>query len=264
MPIVESKDLATQSQAEVAVHLSSDFTQNIDFREQLYNSGDVGLIKDVQVSTERIVRSNGILYDLDPKLYRPSSLLPTIPTEPAEFYAVVAKPWLSRHAVLNHLEVRNSGTGLHGILWFSEPVTFDSDQDRQRWAGIIQVVQAALPVDPDQPGITAVTRPSGSINSKNGATVSILKSGAPVSHEDVLALYDEMRHAPFKTVMRILGGSDRLTPCPICGKDGSRLSAMDRVGQCYGSCGTVRLEQLYDAVLAPRSTKKQEADHVTA
>jgi hypothetical protein len=39
------------------------------------------------------------------------------------------------------------------------------------------------------------------------------------------------------------------------------MSAIDHVGRCYGSCGTVKLEQLYDVFLAPRATKRKEANH---
>ncbi len=253
-----------QSQSQDSAPQPSDRDPLVDSREQLFNGGESGPITDIQVSTERIAKLNGIFFDIDPRLCCSSQLFPKIPTEPTAFYETIAKPWLGRHPMLNLAEVRNSGTGLHVIVWLEAPLIFSTDQERQRWSGIVQVVQAVLPVDPDQPGITAVTRPIGSINSKNGATVTLLKPGKPVSAEVVVALYDEMRLSPFKTVMRILIGREKLKPCPLCLKEGSQLSAMDRVGQCYGSCGTVRLEQLYDLVLAPRATKNPEADHAKA
>ncbi len=64
-----------------------------------------------------------------------------------------------------------SGRGLHLILWFDEPVELPTDRELDRWGAIVKIVQAALPIDPDQPGITACSRAIGSINSKNGAEV---------------------------------------------------------------------------------------------
>jgi hypothetical protein len=154
--------------------------------------------------------------------------------------------------------VRDSGRGLHVIFWFEEPVAFQTDGERQRWAGIVQVVQAILPIDPDQPGITALTRPVGSINSKTGRKVRCLKPGTPVPIAEVLKLYEQMSGAPFRTVMGVLFGADRVLPCPVCRAEGSALAALDFVGRCY-ACGTVKLERLYDAFLAPRSPRGKEA-----
>ena len=108
-----------------------------------------------------------------------------------------------------------TGTGLHGILWFADPVEFTTDGDRERWTGIVQVVQAALPIDPDQPGITATTRALGSTNSKNGAKVIRLAKGDKVGQEEVLSLYGTMCSSPFITTMQILTGDSRVSPCPI-------------------------------------------------
>ncbi len=234
----------------------------IDWREQLFNNGEIGPITHVQVSTERIVTLRGILFDLDPKLIRMSTLIPHVPSDPAEFYQQIVQPRLSRHSVLSRLEIRNSGTGIHAILRLADPPTFNTDEERKRWTGIVQVVQASLPIDTDQPHITALTRPLGSINSKNGATVTLLAQGEPVSSDEVVVLYDEMRQAPFKLVMQNLFGINRIKPCPVCNKAGSELTALDRVGQCYGSCGKVMLAQLYDLVLTPRdSTVAEGGDH---
>ena len=97
----------------------------------------------------------------------------------------------------------------------------------QRWTGIVKVVQCALPIDPDQPDITAVTRPLHSVNSKNGGDCHLVGSRNPSLEGRGSRLYNEMVAPPFKTVMHILTGSERLQPCPICqGKD-SQLTALD-------------------------------------
>jgi hypothetical protein len=141
---------------------------------------------------------------------------------------------------------------MHVLIWFAEPLVFATDGQRRRWAGIVQAVQAVLPIDPDQPGITALTRPLGSVNGKNGATVTRLKEGKPVPAERVEDLFDRLRRAPFRTVMRVLLGTERVAPCPVCRADGTSLAAMDYAGRCYGACGTVKLGRLYEVFLVPR------------
>jgi hypothetical protein len=164
-------------------------------------------------------------------------------------------PWLTRDPALAGAEVRDSGRGLHVLIRFEEPVTFKSAADRDRWSGICEAVQAVLPIDPDQPGLTAVTRPLGSINGKTGRKVTCLKPAEPVPVDAVLRLYERVAREPFGTVAEILLGSRRVTPCPICKAAGTSLSALQRVGKCYGACGSVKLEGLYNAFLAPRPKK---------
>jgi hypothetical protein len=231
----------------------------LDERQQLFNEGDRGKVTAIQVSHERISKLGGILFDLDPKHYGESSLLPDVPADPHEFYAAVVRPWLQRHPLLECAEVRHTGTGVHALLWFDEPLAIRGDEDRKRWTGIVKTVQAVLPIDPDQPDITALTRPPGSINSKNGREVTVIREGKPVAVEQVLALFEDMSKKPFATVMNVLTGTTELEPCPICEKEGARLDALDWVGKCYGSCGTVKLEQLYDVVYVPRDSGRKEA-----
>jgi hypothetical protein len=222
-----------------------------DYREQLFNDGKIGPIDGIQVSTDRIVRVRGILYDLDLNLYHAGVVIPRVPKDPKTLYRRIVRDWLSRHPVLNKAEVRFTGGGIHVIPWFAEPVEIENDGDREQWAAIVQVVQAALPVDPQAPGITATTRAFHSTNSKNDSKVIRLKEGQPVSTDEVLALYEEMCSSPFKTVMTILTGGDRISPCPVCNKPESSLLALDYIGRCY-VCGKVNLGQLYDLVLRPR------------
>jgi hypothetical protein len=115
---------------------------------------------------------------------------------------------------------------------------------------IVQIIQAALPTDANAPGITATTRALDSINSKNGQKVRRLKNGQKVSTENVVALQQQMCASPFKTLFYTLTGSDRISPCPICGREGTSLVALDHVGKCYG-CGKVTLEQLCNELFQP-------------
>lgn len=235
-----------------------------DDREALFNSGEIGPIEHIQVSTERITQLRGILFDIDPKLLLSGPLTAAVPDDPQELYAAVVSPLLDRHPVLQKAEVRNSGTGLHVILQFDKPVEFNTGGERDRWNGIIKVIQAMLPSDPDAPAITAVTRPIDSVNSKNGARVRPIKSADPVTADEVVGLFEKMSQSPFSTVLKVLTGTDKVSPCPVCREHGTHLKAMDFCGQCYGSCGKVQLGQLYDLVLSPRSVSgKEVASDVT-
>ena len=231
-------------------------TEREDIREQLLNEGRTGHFGQIQVSTERIVKLRGILFDIDPGLLRPGILLGQISLDPVELYEQTVKLWLQRHPALRGCEVRVSGTGLHVILRFDEPVNLEQERDLKRWKGIVKVVQAALPIAPDQPGITACTRALGSINGKNGAEVLQLTAGQPVAEEHVLELYEQMSSAPFRTVLEIVTGRQQVSPCPVCGQHDRTLKAQDYIGFCYGSCGRVTLDELYHQMLHVRGEEE--------
>ena len=246
----------TSENPPVSVETQPETTPSVlppDAREQLFNGGEVGPIAQIQVSTERITRLNGILFDIDPTNLREGPLLPALSQDPQAFYEQCVQRWLSNHPLLQHLEVLASGSGLHAILWLDPPVEFTDDVERKRWCSIVKVVQAVLPTDPLAPGITATTRPVGSVNSKNGQEVRRLQEGGLVSREDVIALQEEMCASPFRTLFQVLTGSERMSPCPFCGKES--LVALDHVGMCYG-CGKVTFERLCGALF--QSTKGAE------
>lgn len=222
-----------------------------DTREQLYNGGAVGPIEEIQVSTERIVQLRGILFDLDPQNLRGAPLLPEISCDAEQFYEQCLRPWMTHHPLLENLEVRSSGRGLHAILWLDPAVSFTDESERKRWCALVKIVQAVLPTDPLAPGITATTRAVGSRNSKNGQLVQRLQRGTPVLPAEVIGLGDQMCAAPFKTVMQVLTGAERLTPCPWCATE--TLVALDHVGTCYG-CGRVSFERLCNELFQPRKS----------
>jgi hypothetical protein len=108
-----------------------------------------------------------------------------------------------------------------------------------------------LPVDPNAPGITALTRAVGSINSKNGAVVEVLEPGEPINPSRVIAFLDALVKAPFKTVAMILLGREHIQRCPICRCDGTHLNVLDYAGICYGHCGKVTLASVFDTIYKP-------------
>jgi hypothetical protein len=229
-------------------------TGNVDLREQLVNDCLVGTFGAVQWPLERITQVHGILLDIDPGLLRPRNGLFEPGENPRDFFDRV-RPVLDRHPLVSRAEVRISGTGLHAIIWLEPPVELRTAAEQQRWAGAVRAVQSTLPVDPRQPGITAVTRPVGSVNGKNGALVEQLREGRPVSGSEVEAYLGEVAKAPFSQVVAVLLGGDRVSPCPFCLKEGSRLDCLDWVGRCYRRCDKITRAQFFDLIYAnPRGS----------
>lgn len=245
------------SKSSLPVIDTSQTTCGVDLRQACYNGMAVGNFAEVQLAQAEIIRLDAITIDLDPDKLRDSPLLGEIPSDdPVEFYERIVKAMLSHDPVLAKSEVRDTGSGLHVLLRFGTPIEFRDETDREKWSAIVQIVQATLPADPHAPGMTMVTRPTGSINSKNDRTVSRLAAGEPVTPEEVIDIADRMRRAPFATTVHILTGGDRIQPCPLCGK-GRGIVAKNRHARCY-SCGKIDLARLLDVVYAP--TNKEVTD----
>lgn len=225
----------------------------VDAREQLANHGETGAIHSVSIPEDMITELLGIMLDFDPDLYNPERLPKGALESPRKLYESFVGPMLARHPVYAKAEVRDTGRGLHAILRFRPTVTFKTEAERDKWKGIVRAVQKALPTDPRAPGITAMTRPIGSINGKTGRTAAVLKEGQPVSPDDVLKLVADLQTKPFKVIAGILFGPS-LAPCPVCSKPGTRLGAQNWHGLCYGGCGKPTLGNLYDAFYASRAT----------
>jgi hypothetical protein len=238
-----------------------------DEREALYNDRPRGPAARIQVTTEQVTRLHAILLDLDPGLLAPGNPVFPPADAPDTFFEAV-RPALDRHPLCRHAEARVSGTGLHVLVPLEPPAELRSPADQKRWAALVRAVQASLPSDHQAPGITALTRPVGSVNSKNGAAVRLLRPGTPVEPAVVEAYTDRLREAPFRTVAVPLLGGERASPCPVCGGAGTRLDVLDRHGRCYGGCGTVTLPMLYDRAFrappAPAGKKKPDAPAVAA
>jgi hypothetical protein len=235
----------------------------VDWREQPYNGREIGPFQRVQLPLAAVVVLHAIVIDLDLHILEQAAVVGA-GAGPGRFHEKTLVHWLARHRALDGAEVRDTGRNIHVLLPLAEPVTLAGEGERRRWDGIVRVVPAALPCDPDQPGLTALTRPVGSINSRTGRPVRVLRPGTPTPVADVMTLYDDMADRPFRTVAGILFGTDRVAPCPACKAEGSTLAALDRAGRCYGSCGSVRLERLYDAFLAPRTPRGGEARRAEA
>lgn len=225
----------------------------IDWREQTFNDGLAGPVERVSTPRDLITRLRAVVIDVDTKYLNPALYAPGNGTDAFRLYDRTVGTWLDRHPLWSNAEVRHTGSGLHVLIHVDRGVAFDSTADRDRWAAVVRAMQNTLPSDPNAPGLTALTRPIGSVNSKTGRAVEQLRPGTPVAPESVLQFVETLRRRPFATVAGILHGTDRVAPCPVCRADGSTLAAFDRVGQCYAKCGPVKLAQLFGTFMAPTS-----------
>lgn len=228
----------------------------VDERLQLVNDQQRGPIHDVSLPEAAITSLHGILLDFDPDRLCPDIASSKTRANPEKLWKRVVRKWLRRHPVFARARVVLSGRGLHVIIRLEPAVVFETEAERQKWAAVVKLVQKLLPTDPDCPGITALTRPVGSINSKNNETVQLLHGGEPVHPDEVLALCAQAAARPFATVVGLLYGGTQISPCPVCRGDGSRLGVLDHVGMCYGGCGKVGLGQIFDLFLKPRAAKR--------
>ncbi|MDG3005902.1 hypothetical protein [Paludisphaera mucosa] len=218
-----------------------------DVREALYNDRPTGPVHQIQLPTERITVLHGFMLDLDPKLLRPGNALFPPDPDPRRFYENI-RPVLLRHPIVRHAEIRASGTGLHALVHLEPPVELTSAADQRRWAALVRSVQCTLPSDPAAPGITALTRPVGSTNSKNGAVVETLWAGEPIAPGRLEEFVGSVIADPFRAVATILLGADQVRPCPVCRGEGSRLDVLARHGFCYEGCRKIDLGKLLDAI----------------
>ncbi|MHB1427012.1 MAG: hypothetical protein ACYC3I_27975 [Gemmataceae bacterium] len=219
-----------------------------------------GTVVQIQVPRERVTSIHGILFDLDPQLYQPGNPFFPPAQDPKAFFENIS-PVLDRHPLTRSAEVRATGTGLHAIVRISPPAMLASAAEQHHWDNIVRAVQATLPADVNAPGITALTRPIGSTNSKNGNVVELIRPGTHVNPEQVMEYLQRVVQAPFQEIVSVLLGGLRIEPCPVCRGDGTRLDVLDHMGMCYSSCGRVKLHQIYDCAYAhPAQTKKTAKD----
>jgi len=230
----------------------------VDWREQTFNDGLTGPVEKVSTSQDLITQLRTVMADVDVKYLNPKLFDSGTGTFASRLYHQTVCHWLDRHPLGKKAEVRNTGSGLHVLFHLEPVVVFGSTADRDLWAAVVRAMQNTLPCDPNAPGLTALTRPIGSTNSKTNRKVKQLRPGEPIAPEEVLQFVDELRRRPFATVAGILYGADRITPCPVCNANGSTLAALDRVGRCYARCGTVKLAQLFGSFMSAPSTRGEE------
>ena len=234
---------------------------SVDVFEKLFDDGAIGCMKEVSKGLDEIVRIRGILFDVDPDLFRPDGIVSgATGLSPAEFFEQHVAKWLERHPILQKAEVRCSGRGIHVILRLQKPIELRDEVERRRWDLRIKIIQSALPSDHRQRGMCGKTRALGSINSKNNGLVSLLKAGTGVTETELLQLVDDLINRPFRHYSQVLLGPGEVL-CPICNV--GRLVSGDRAGDCY-KCGEVSLDMLLKHVFASDCKAKGSSKAATS
>lgn len=237
-----------------------------DQREALFNGGAVGTFKEVMVRLPEVALLQGILIEIDGECLRVGGVIEEMPADGFELYDRYVVGWLDNHPTLRKAEVRFSGRWLHIILWFVKPVEIKSDRHRELWDEVFTAVQRALPSDPAAPSLLAMTRPVGSVNSKTGRKVELIRPGEPVTEQEVFNFVDDLAQRGFATITQILFGSTTVSPCPFCCEEDSTLSGtapryrtsdpkIVNRGSCY-HCGKVTLSDLIALVLRGRENEQ--------
>ena len=105
-----------------------------------------------------------------------------------------------------------------------------------------------------------MTRPVGALNSKYepARMVTQLRAGQRVSREEILDLGNRVATAPARLWMQVLHGSERVSPCLLCGDEKNSLGvAGNWQVQCYG-CGRVNAAALVYRHYSPEFLKKRK------
>jgi hypothetical protein len=230
-----------------------------DIREATFNGAEKGPAYAIAKPVDEVSCINGFMIDLDCGILDPAVVGEAASQSADELYEKVARIWLDRDPVLTKAEVRNTGHGLHVLLWMDEPIICTGD-DTRRWDKIARGLRNALPGDPNLNGIIAMTRPVGATNSKHepAKTVTQLRAGQPISCEEILDLNNRVATAPARLWMRVLHGGDRVSPCPLCSSGNTSLGvAGNWQVQCY-ECGRLDAAALVYRHYSPEFLEKRK------
>lgn len=235
---------------------------SLDVRELLVNDRASGPAYRMAVPVEQVTAIHGLMIDLDCKILNPDVVGQASVDSADVLYEQHVRVWLDRDDVLGKAEVRNTGGGLHVLLWLDPPILCTGGEARQ-WDRIARGIRNALPGDPNVNGIIAMTRPVGALNTKYNPPrlVRVLREGQAISRDEILSLSRQMIEEPASTWMRLFFGDRRASPCPLCQKGESLGVAGKWNCKCY-ECGYVNGAALvYRFYASEFLTKLKEASH---
>ena len=211
-----------------------------DIREAIFNGRECGPAFSIARPVDQVSAIHGFMIDLDCGILDPAVVGQECVESADILYERHVQGWLEMDPVLAKAEARNTGHGLHILLWLDEPIICNGDEARH-WDKIARGLRAVLPGDPNLNGIIAMTRPAGATNNKDepSRTVTQLRAGQRVSRVEILDLHERIATAPARLWMRVFHGGERQSPCPLCGDEKNSLGvAGNWQVQCYG-CGRV-------------------------
>lgn len=259
-PAVTQQESGCESEIAVAAALHSDRGID-DERESLVNDRRQGTAKQITPKVEEVASIHAFMNDLDCKILDPAIVGHACFESPESLYEQHVRHWLDRDPVLVKAEVRDSGYGLHVLLNLDQPIICNAGQAAM-WDDVARGICNALPGDPNLNGLIALTRPVGSLNSKEDPPreVRLLRPGQPVSREEILDLNRRVTEQPARLWMRLFFGGERAEPCPLCGGTSLGVSGHWQV-RCY-ECGRVNAASLVYRFYSPDFLdQRMEAHH---
>lgn len=231
-------------------------------RETTFNGRERGPAHAIAKPVDEIAAIQGFLIDVDLKLLDPDVLGESALASAEQLYEKHVRHWLDRDKVLSKAEVRDTGGGVHVLLWLDEPVVCAAGQQRH-WDAVARGLHDALPGDPKLGGIIAMTRPVGALNLKYDPPreVRLLREGKPVTQKEVLDLIDRLATAPSRLWMNLVTGANRVSPCPLCRREGTSLGIAGAWRlRCY-ECNTVDAAALVYRCYQPDFLTRLKEDH---
>lgn len=222
-----------------------------DDREAIYNGRDRGPAHAIARPVDEVAAINGFMIDLDCKLLDQGIVGQSAAGSAASLFDEHVRHWLERDPVLAKAEVRDTGGGLHILLWVESPILIQGGEARE-WDRVARGLRNCLPSDPEVNGIIAMTRPVGALNTKYAPPreVRVLREGQPVTRDEVLELSRRVIEQPARLWMRLFFGAERTSPCPLCNKGESLGVAGNWKCQCY-ECGSVDAAALIYRFFSP-------------
>lgn len=258
-----SSDAGAESGCENAAGISpgGDRKYDNDERESLVNDRRRGTKYEITPKVEEVAAIHSFMNDLDCKMLDPAVVGEECVESAAALYEQHVRVWLDRDPVLSKAEVRDSGHGLHVLLWLDEPIVVAAG-DAQQWNDIARGICNALPGDPNLNGIIALTRPVGAMNTKDKPhrEVRLLRPGEPVTRAEILDLTQRVTMQPARLWMRLFFGGERADPCPLCGKESLGVAGSWQC-RCYG-CGRTNAAAIVYRFYSPEFLKTyKESKH---
>ena len=103
---------------------------NDDTRELLVKDGRTGPVTAIAIPEAMVTSVRGVLFDIDPKLFAPSAISRAARKKPKVLFQEKISPMLARHPLLAKAQVRSSGTGIHVLLMFGQPIPLSTPAGR--------------------------------------------------------------------------------------------------------------------------------------
>ena len=239
----------------------SDRKYDNDQRESLVNDRRQGTKCEITPKVDEVAAIHGFMNDLDCKMLDPTVIGQKCVESADSLYEHHVRYWLDRDSVLAKAEVRDTGGGLHVILWLGEPIVVSAGEASQ-WNAVARGLRNALPGDPNLNGIIALTRPLGAMNTKYDPPreVRLLRTGQPVTRAEILDLNQRLTTQPARLWMRLFFGRERVDPCPLCGKESLGVAGYWQC-RCYG-CGRINAASLIYRFYSPEFLdSRKEVSH---